>query len=544
MDGYITIGTKIDTKDFDAQIKKVEDDLKEIEYDLSQEKELKLNSRQISEYRAKAEKLKNTLVDLRKKQNDLNNADTKKFEESMNNVSKATGNAIGKIGKWALAIFSVRTAYGAVTSAMSTLTQYDNQLKTDLEYIKFSVAMGLKPVIEFIVNLAYRLLAIIRAIGIALFDFDIFSEATAKNFQKASGSAQKLKKTLAGFDEMNVLNSTSNGGGGGVAGIGKPPEIGIDEGTLSFFEKIKKAYKEMGEALANPDIFRDAFGAWGTFVEGVTRIVYGLFRTIDGIGTLIIGVVIGDTEKMKQGVQKITEGLLNVFLGKLQTMVGAFQGLIWEIGGTLNEIRNGIITAISTLNEWVRKAFLSLFEKIGTAVGNVIKNTLNKFKNFGTSIYNYVVKPVIKHFENMWTSLKKGGIKGLINYFIECWESAINWVGKNFTKMLNKLSFTNPISGEKVGVNITYKDVKLPRLAVGGIVNMPGKGVPIGGAIAGEVSKEGVIPLTDSQAMQELASTIGKFITINANITNSMNGRIISRELKRINASDNFAMNK
>ena len=64
MDGYITIGTKLDTKGFDAQIAKVEDDLKEIEFELSREKELKLNSREVSEYRAKAEKLKNTLVDM------------------------------------------------------------------------------------------------------------------------------------------------------------------------------------------------------------------------------------------------------------------------------------------------------------------------------------------------------------------------------------------------------------------------------------------------------------------------------------------------
>lgn len=568
MDGYITIGTKIDTKDFDAQIKKVEDDLKEIEYDLSQEKELKLNSRQISEYRAKAEKLKNTLVDLRKKQNDLNNADTKKFEESMNNVSKATGNVIGKIGKWALAIFSVRTAYGAVTSAMSTLTQYNNQLKTDLEYIKFSVAMGLKPVIEFIVNLAYRLLAIIRAIGIALFDFDIFSEATAKNFQKASGSAQKLKKTLAGFDEMNVLNSTSNGGGGGVAGIGKPQEIGINEDVLGFFKKIKQAYLDMGAVLENSDMFRNAFGAWGTFVEGVTRIFYGLFQSIDGIMKLIVGVFTGDTEKMKEGLRLTIEGILNMILGFGQVIAGLLQGLIYEIGsavvnivtfigdiwaGLISTILYAIQTIVGFFNTYLIQPIKTTLEKIGEVVGKAIADVIigvkNTFKPIANWMNKYVINPIRSFFGNLWTALKSGP-KGFINYIIQSFENAINWIGQKFTDMFNKISFTIPewipkIGGQKWGLNLTYKPVKLPRLAKGTILNNPGQGVLVGGrAIAGEAGREAYLPLSDTQLLEELGSTIGRYITINANITNTMNGRVISRELKRINASDNFAMNK
>ena len=98
----------------------------------------------------------------------------------------------------------------------------------------------------------------------------------------------------------------------------------------------------------------------------------------------------------------------------------------------------------------------------------------------------------------------------------------------------------NEVPGIDLGKLSTFK---LPRLAVGGIVNMPGRGVPIGGAIAGEVSKEGVLPLTDSQAMEELGATIGRYITINANITNTMNGRVISRELQKINTNSDFARN-
>ena len=73
---------------------------------------------------------------------------------------------------------------------------------------------------------------------------------------------------------------------------------------------------------------------------------------------------------------------------------------------------------------------------------------------------------------------------------------------------------------------------------------MPSRGVPVGSAIGGERGAEGVIPLTDSQQMALLGEAIGKYITINANITNTMNGRVISKELKKINAENDFAYNR
>ena len=59
----------------------------------------------------------------------------------------------------------------------------------------------------------------------------------------------------------------------------------------------------------------------------------------------------------------------------------------------------------------------------------------------------------------------------------------------------------------------------------------------------GERGAEGVIPLTDSQAMETLGEAIGRYITINANITNTMNGRVISRQIQQKIANQDFAYN-
>lgn len=84
----------------------------------------------------------------------------------------------------------------------------------------------------------------------------------------------------------------------------------------------------------------------------------------------------------------------------------------------------------------------------------------------------------------------------------------------------------------------------MPRLAVGGIINQPGRGIPYHGATIGERGAEAVVPLTDSQQMELLGQTIGKYITINANIPVNMNGRTISRELKQVRTEQEFAFNQ
>ena len=98
------------------------------------------------------------------------------------------------------------------------------------------------------------------------------------------------------------------------------------------------------------------------------------------------------------------------------------------------------------------------------------------------------------------------------------------------------------IIGLTTSIDNAIKKLKTIKHAKGGIVNLPGRGVPL--HVAGEKGQEGIVPLTDSQQMELLGEAIGKYITINANITNTMNGRVISRELQKIQQENSFASNR
>ena len=134
MDGYVVIGTQLDTKSFDAQIDYIEGQLQEIEHKLKQA-DMGFEVGDTQKLEAQYEKLVNQLENLRKKQADINKADLTNIQKSIDKVGDSTSNVIKKVGKWALAVFGIRSAYMFVRNAMSTLSQYNEQISADTEYI-------------------------------------------------------------------------------------------------------------------------------------------------------------------------------------------------------------------------------------------------------------------------------------------------------------------------------------------------------------------------------------------------------------------------
>lgn len=96
------------------------------------------------------------------------------------------------------------------------------------------------------------------------------------------------------------------------------------------------------------------------------------------------------------------------------------------------------------------------------------------------------------------------------------------------------------------GINLRHLNTfNLPRLKTGAIVNMPNRGTLVAGgrAIAGEAGHEGIIPLDDNQAMAQLGAEIGRNVVVNLTNITKVGNRQIAREIKQINAEQEFAFN-
>lgn len=87
--------------------------------------------------------------------------------------------------------------------------------------------------------------------------------------------------------------------------------------------------------------------------------------------------------------------------------------------------------------------------------------------------------------------------------------------------------------------------INYPRLASGGIINRPGRGVMLanGGAIGGERGREAVIPLTDSGQMELLGQAIARNIVVNLTNEVRLDGKQLSRYISRVMQDTEFTSN-
>lgn len=568
MDGYIKIGTEIDATSFDAQIDYIEAQLEEIEHKIKQA-DMGFEVGDTQKLEAQYEKLINQLTKLRRKQADLGKVDFSGVKKSVDKIGDSVSNVLKKVTRWGLAVIGIRSAYNGIRNAISMVSSKNEEIASQFEVMQNAIANTLLPVVQQIVNWLAKMMIYINYIvkaltGKTLFNFDKAFEDAKNNASKTEKSVKNIGKQMAGFDEMNVLSdtSTSSSSGGGISTptLTNPFEGWQEVEIPDWVDKIVEFGKWV---LEN---WEDVVG-----LLLLTKLVIDLF-TGNWLGALLdfIAFVILAIPQIVESVQNIWDlltdfgaWLIGVLVDTIKSIVATISLKIAEIINFLINLWNNIKTIFSAIWNFISNVFSSIFDTAKNVVNSIInffKNLPNNIKTIFNnivsgikSVFNTVVKWIDEHivqpisnlFEGMFDGLEeiftgiKNTIIGIVNVFIK----AINGVIKG----LNKISVNVPdwvpgFGGKKWGFNL--KEVKEIKLAKGGIINNPGRGVPLASnVIGGEVTREGVIPYTDAQFMQELGSAIGKYITINANITNTMNGRVISREMKKIQNADDFAFN-
>lgn len=618
MDGWVVIGTKLDTKQLEKDLKSSERQLRQYEKeaekltdkkakleidlqgyyeakktieDMTNEalklaqtegevsQQLRLEQTELEKLDLKYSKQLDALedVEMQMKENTKNQAllnneideTNRKLQQSkgisdvsgaVNDIGKQTSKAIRGVGKWALAIFGLRSAYMFVRQSASTLAQYNDQIASDLEYISFAMASMLQPIIEKMIQLVYKLLNYVNYIAKAWFGVDLFANASAKAMEKGSKSAEKMKKSLAGFDEMNVLND--NGTTGAMGNVAPSMDLSAPENVeIPDWLKWIKENKDIviagllgiAGALVSVNLGLSLIRSFGVgvaifglikFIQDLNKYLEELDGKLEGCGTTMegFGKIISDVGLIILGVGIAFMSLPATITGVIVTIVGIIYSKTEEIN---KFVENNIFKKI---DEWTNK-----LEKKGI-FGNALSYGLKYLREFISMSLGYFndvgngMKNVLDGFLMVLQGDFKGGFKtifkGIVNLAISMLNLLINSLNTSWIGVRAVITEIGKATGKKW----TIKDVKIPtipKLAKGTILNYPGNGVPVAGgnAIAGEAGREAYLPLSDTQLLEELGSTIGKYITINANITNTMNGRIISRELQKINANSDFATN-
>ena len=546
----------------------------------------------VSGYKAKIESIK-----LQKQQSQVN-----EIKKGFDNVGKSVSSSIKHIGRLALGVLSVRSAYLLARQASSTLGQYDEQYATNLEYIRYLIAQTIAPALKYVVNLASTLLSYLNYIANAWFGITLFSKNSAKNFMNAKNSTGgiskntgKIKEDLqtTPFDEMNVLNDTSDSGSGGGAGGGA---IAPSIDPSLFAGEVPDWIKWIAD---NKDLILSVMAgitagllAWKLGLDGIKALGIGLLiagivytiqslleylkdpswenfgKIIQGIGVAIIGLgaLIGSVPLIVAGAIVLIVGTIVKYWEQikafLQSGIDWLRGqgreiFNWLFGDIFMPLYDGIVNILQDLLNWFNDIFTNIkniFDNIIAFIKNVFtgnwKGAWENIKNIFISIWNIIkstfftviniIKNVVVGIGQTVGNIIAGVFKAVVNAVLRTIESVLNAPIRAINRLIGVI---NNVPGINLGTLSTFN---LPRLAKGTILNAPGRGVPVAGgtALAGEAGREAYLPLSDTQLLEELGSTIGKYINLNATIPIYVGNRQIAREIKRINAESDFAFNR
>lgn len=659
-DGVVVIGTRLDTSMLEKDIKNAYtflDGLKDREQELNNEKMLleirlkidELDENQLKNFKKQVEDMgfdfdafrdisledaQQELKDIEQEFKQINMLEQqsnetinewnnklrkiqiqKDFPKQIQEIGNGIKKVVKSITKWGLALISVRGIMGLISNSVSTLRQYDKQLSSDIEYMRYAIATALKPIIEWIIKSIYKLMQYVNYIAKAWFNVNLFANASVKNFKKAQTEAGKLKKTISSFDEMNVLDKKNEFTVPSLD-LSKLEDVKIP-GWIDWIAKNKDLLLGIAEALAiafgisklsklasNLGIlFTSKFGlnALASKLGAITAIAGGI-----AITAICAKKVWDDIKKLKDemsNIRKIGEENWEKVVNE--------QKKSGELETELNVKRNAGIDLLKKSDNWFNKLTGMSHEMLENAKSVVfegekalmkeieIYNNGKKTNEEKKKLTNEIQKQinynneVIKELESQGKSTKKvqesnkllkeqlSIIKGdtektsknlnninktkmnnknmSINVNADTskaknsLKSLITSISDGVNNMLKKIDFESIMENTKNALTnfgsgvkkiFGFKSGGVVKCATGSIINLPGRGVPLSNAIGGEAGAEGIIPLTNSQMMEQLGEAIGKYITINANITNSMNGRVISRELQKIQNTNDFAMNR
>lgn len=309
---------------------------------------------------------------------------------------------------------------------------------------------------------------------------------------------------------------------------------------------------------------------WNGLIEVVTSIDWNgiISKAFRLLGTAVGGATILIAEfcielwgSLKRGFEDIKstyfEPYMNEF-GRL-TIEGFFKGIgdmICDIGTWIyNHIwvpfRDGFKDAfgIHSPSTKMQEFGRCLIDGLVLGIGDVWESVKSKFTDFANKITEF--KTSVKSKAEDVGSAVSNGLKDGMSNLAEFVKSPINAMLTNIEKAFNSIvdklnTFRIDIPGwmtDLTGMDsfgFDLKRISIPRLALGGIVNNPGRGIP---AIVGEAGAEAVLPLERNTEWMDMLAERLNGGERNIVVQVILSGKKIHEEIIKLSNKRDFATN-
>lgn len=410
----------------------------------------------------------------------------------------------------------VTTAQGDMARSLEAPANQLRIFQAQLTQASRAIGNIFIPILQKILPIAIAVLRVVRELADAiakLFHFKLTeidysgvgnlasgAEDAAAGFDDATSAAKELKKSVMGFDELNILNSNT-ASGTGSAGVSGGSGFDFELPEYGFLNDVSKQADEVTQKLKNalPWILAigAGFAAWklgpklGLDLQKTIGLAVGIFGALTLVQNILDAIVNGVTEEnmtgmifgmtlavtglyvalgpVAGGITAIVSGLavLAVAFSDAEKSGWNFQNQMLAIAGIL-AAGVGIGILIGSWIPLLIGMIASLLFSITTATGHGqelikgVKKTLQGFIDFFAGIFTGDMERTAKGIEGIFSGLK--GIIGSIIDGIRDWlNGLLDWIDKKTNGKLKPL-----ITGIKAIVTAVFGNIKQ---TVGNVIN-------------------------------------------------------------------------
>lgn len=416
---------------------------------------------------------------------------SKKAGEGFDGIMKKVfGIGLRLLGVVSTAQFFMRVVRSAISD--------NKEIENTIVAITKTLAEMLMPVIDWVARAVKSLLVVLNSFLYGLTGVNYLANAMARAEKSAKGTAKAVKslKQLAGFDELNNMNTQTGGGGVGAgdwtSGL-NPNEL--NQWWVNFGRKVREIIDEIVRVW-NQTIWpaiKPVFDAiWRWLSESLWPWLQKFFPwfeenwtwfiplVIDGIGAIKLawGLATGDIGSLLSGL-----GLLGVgiFTGIEFGAENSARKATDSVVTSMQEAASGIINSANVMSQGVDGSFKTMEQSGADSFGRTLRNarkTFEEIDGMGKKAFGDVASSAKGATDSVARGMNKvkddtkTSLNGTIGYFEGTANAGIK--GSNsITRALNKIQFDIPswipiIGGKKFGFNLRETpETRLARLDVG-----------------------------------------------------------------------------
>lgn len=429
----------------------------------------------------KADNLNDKITELETAGDTIGSSVTKSTDKLTKGLEKMTG----KIKRFGLSLFSIRSIWALVSKASFAYLSQDTELANRLQSVWAGLGAMLAPIIEGITNILAKAVKYINIFIKALTGVDLLARATSKSMNATAKSAKGLNKTLGGFDELTNLD-TDTGSGIDAGGFGGLEAVEIDTTWADRIERFGEWVKKnkgtiigffTGIASAIIAIKLGASKLTGLKIFATISLAFtGISKIVEGIKEMIENPSWNAFFKIVQGIAMVVSAVAIAVGGWVVAIVAGVVAIVAYLAQNWEKIKEVAVKVGSWINDNVFKPIGNFFVNLWNGIKNVFSTAINFVKDTFLNVVNWintkVIQPIGKLFSGLWEGVKntfssawnwilnafsKGGkiFNGMKDGVVNAFKSAVNAIIKGINKVIaTPFNAVNSILNKIKGVNI------------------------------------------------------------------------------------------